>query len=478
MTPNDKKTPSAVELAADDVLAVILRDRSAYEVAVFEHGMMAAFMPTRTHQVVYRAVCELYDTGLSVHDTAILDRCEKQVTVEWLAQRFALYDATRTGKVFAENIHLLRKHSERRETVGELQRTIQRVQQGEDEQAINELMTFLAGAGHKPVTAETAGEHGRMFRDFMDSDPVTAPQTGLPWLDGLTGGFEPGHLWWVAGPYKSRKTTFMLNMALSAMLTNPHVNAAILSREMPKQRINAQLVAMMAVGHLKQQGQYQLADDYGHALHWISATSLIQSKKRYRQWHPLKATAVDVAIDAYWKLDRRLRVYDTTPDGGGLDDVASLQRMINRDIAMYGGSLFFIDYLQLFRAPGAQLYDRVSYTAQMLQSIAQSKQVTLVIVAQQNEATIQDGGDSYSPGIKGGGDPAQTADYLLTTKYKQDEDNADDNFVTVNMKLSRHGQGGSKVKTDMPIHPNSGLLLDSSWLGGRQQVAIADFARK
>src|SRR5690242_19247452 len=80
------------ELAADDVLAVLLNESPAFEKAVLDYGLKPAHMPTNQHRTVLSAVIELRQSKQPVHDTTILDKCNGVVDLAWISQRFRLYD--------------------------------------------------------------------------------------------------------------------------------------------------------------------------------------------------------------------------------------------------------------------------------------------------------------------------------------------------------------------------------------------------
>lgn len=452
--------PSAWELAADDIIAVSMVTGRDLDKARFEIGLKPEHLPTLAHQAAFRAICQLRDEGGVIHDTLILDKAGSAVTVEWLAHRSMLYDYTRANETYFENARLCMRHAERNRQQEALRQALQNLSRGGDtETIISEVITALTSGTDKGIKGETAGEHGRDFRSYMDAEPEPFTSTGIPWIDTLTGGIAAdGRMWWIGGAYKSRKTTLALNILLAALMTNSSISAAMLNKEVNVRYNNAALVAMLAVGYLKATGRYTPGQNV------ISADNLYRARAGYKRWDAQYVEAVDWAIQCYWQLEKRMRIYDAQPEHGGLYDLASIERVIRRDIALYGGRLFFIDYLQLFHGPG-EIYERVSSLSMALQSLAVRNNITLFVLAQLNEESIKSGGGGYSPGVKGGGDPAQTANYFLVTKYKQGDYADDDKVLQVKMQLSRHGLGGKDVSTALDIDPASGLLLECNWIG-------------
>lgn len=459
-----ERTPTPYELAADDVISVLLNEESAYDTASFELGLLPAHFPTPQHKAAYEVISELRTNKLPVHDTIVMDKSGGAVKLDWISQVFALYDATRTGLVFRENVKLVKEHGIRNGVQRVLNTAATQLVDGKKSVSlvISQLMDILPNVQTDTATrGETAAEIGKDFIAMMNSEPAPLLSTGLAWVDEISGGFDRKHLWWIAGAYKQRKSTLMLAFALNAVMQNASI--AILSREMPRKRVAAQMVAMMSVAYLVREGQYNGMDRNLIPINSISANALMKAGKNYRRWHPLKVKAVDYGIECWLKFEKLLRIYDSSESGGALSDWSSIQKTVKRDKALYGLDVLFVDYMQLFSAPGLNTYEQTAFISKNLQKLTIREDVTTVVVAQKNEDSIKDGKKSYSPGIKGGGDAAASADFLLVTSYKQN-DEADDTKLTARMQLSRHGIGGADVEHVFDIHPASGLFLESSWI--------------
>lgn len=453
-----KQQLSAWEMAADDVLAVMYYDRTAYERAVWEIGLMADMWPNERYRAAYRAIADLWNEGREqLHDTLVVERAAGHVDATWLAQRAAGYD-TLVIEAFADNVEVLIREGQRARRVRATEELLRGLRSGNasHDDIANAVYDLTADTGLR-ITRETAGEHGEDIEAYLNSPQDKLHPTGIEWVDTLTGGLVPGRLWWIGGPYKSRKTSFALNILLSSVLSNGGVSAAMLSAEMPRQDVGLQMIAMLAAGYLRAAGE----DIYKHTL--LSAENLSRARQGYKRWPGRLPQAVAFAARRYREIEKRLRIYDRSQQGGGLSDYASIERLVKRDIAMYDANLFVLDYLQLLNAPGNSLYEKVAYLSLRLQELTVRENITMIVLAQLNEDTIRNG-SSYSPGVKGGGDPAATANYFLTTSYKTGDYEDDDTKLQVQMKLSRHSMSGGPVRTPLDIHPASGLVLDSRWI--------------
>jgi hypothetical protein len=133
--------------------------------------------------------------------------------------------------------------------------------------------------------------------------------------------------------------------------------------------------------------------------------------------------AIRFAVNQLRAFGKASRVYDRRPKSGNLTSFQHLISAIRRDKHIHKANVFFVDYLQIFRPPSEKLFDFMSSAALELQTLAGNEGVTLVVLAD------------------------------------------DDTKIELTMKLSRHGMGGGDTKRQMDIHPMSGLLMESDWIG-------------
>jgi hypothetical protein len=458
----------AYENAACDVLAALYFDNVKIAPAEYQYELRPVLFPTPQLGLLFKTLCDLNRVGANINDNTILSRIGSEVDAAWLGDVLNVY-TPQVGQAFESNCELVLKYGIR---AGASRITKIMSQQLDDpvgkstEMIISQGTDILTGlrtdAQAKSVQANEVGDD---LDAYIDAPAEKTIQTGIEWLDSLSGGFYAGDIWMVAGAYKMRKTTLMLNMCLNAALNGASVT--FLSREMSKRQVAAQLISMLAVGDLIAHGEYEvyshdLRTNTDYYLNWISPRKLLLARADYRRWDPRKVRAIDNARLQFKAIGDRLRIYDSSPEGGGLNDIVSAQLAIKRDLFLYQTELVFVDYLQLFEAPGNSLFDKTSYSSHAFQEIGKRDSVTMAIAAQRNEEAIKNDLFNYSPGIKGGGDAAAVADFALQTRYKHGQE-ADENELEISVTLSRHGSGGGDTKQVVPIHPNSGLLLDSDF---------------
>jgi hypothetical protein len=261
----------------------------------------------------------------------------------------------------------------------------------------------------------------------------------------------------IVAPYKMRKSTLKRNIVLN--IVEDGGSGAICMYESNRTMVYAQFISMLAVRWLHKQGQYEAVDTFGRPVRWINGKDLVRVGNGYKKWFPLKAEAVNEGIKAFKALNDRLRVYDKSKDGGALASLSSLQRVLMRDKNRYGTDIAAVDHLLLIDEPGTD-YEVMSKSARFLETFARREKTALLLLAQMNEASIKENGQGHSPGVKGGGDLAAAVDYMFTVSYKDTEEGVKaSDLMTVTMRLSRYGDGGANVKSDLRIDPSSGWIL-------------------
>lgn len=458
---------TAYENAACDVLATLYFDNAKIAPSEYEHELKAALFPTPALGLLFKTLCDLSRAGEVINDNTILSRIGSEVDAAWLTDVLHVY-TPQVGAAFESNCKLVLKYGIRAgasRVVKIMGQQLDDVDGKPTEVIVSQGTDILTGlkTGSRAKAVQADEISTELNADFDAPEEKTIP-TGLAWLDNLSSGFAAGDVWMIGGAYKMRKTTLMINMCLGVALSG--VSCTFLSREMNRKQVAAQMIAMLAVGDLFEHGEYdcKFKDHAGNDayLNWIAPRKLLQVRAGYRSWDARKVRAIDNARVKFNALGKLMRIYDTSPENGGLSDIASAQNAVKRDLFLYGTQVVFADYLQLFDAPVTGTYEKTAYNSMAFQSLAKSNPLTMVVAAQRNEESIKNTEESYSPGFKGGGDPAAVADFALLTRYKFGA-NSDETKLEIAMTLSRFGSGGGDTKYTANIHPNSGLLLDSEY---------------
>ncbi|XQW84686.1 replicative DNA helicase [Thalassotalea piscium] len=190
-------------------------------------------------------------------------------------------------------------------------------------------------------------------------DGVTGVSTGFADLDKMTAGLQPSDLIIVAARPSMGKTTFAMNLAENAAMTEDKP-ALIFSLEMPSEQIMMRMLA---------------------SLGRIDQTKIRTGQLGDEDWARLSSTMGLLIEKGKMFID----------DAAGLTptEVRSRARRIARD---HGGiSLIMIDYLQLMRAP--QFSDNrtleIAEISRSLKALAKELEVPVVALSQLNRGLEQ-----------------------------------------------------------------------------------------
>jgi hypothetical protein len=263
--------------------------------------------------------------------------------------------------------------------------------------------------------------------------------TGLSWFDDVAGGLWPGMNYWIVAAYKMGKSTLMRNCILSALDNDFPVDAycAEGSREM----FALDCQAMIATRLLCEWGERNL----DHLR--LSGLFLLRF---WRSNKPLFTKAEYEATQQAREIwnSYPVRVWDTSD---GIRGLSTFRYRVQKSRMMHNSQTHWADYSQLFGNSGTT-YERQSKTAKVVQEIATSENVAVCMLAQRNEESIKYG-ESYSAGVKGGGDASAAADFMIVPHI----DHELDNRMYVKIKHSRHTGTGNGTHI---INRTSGLILD------------------
>jgi len=406
---------------AHKVIASVLVDSGAVFPVLDTLGRGLHWFPPQTAPV-WRAVLQCIDENTPPTVEAVSLRCNGQrgyvqtIANQWNDEdnRNVVYNATELRRLGG---------------VAELRRIGREIAEVSDHNDVLASVEY-AQARLSGILAETANRKadGKVVSDVawqkIENFTEKPILTGLQWFDEITGGLWPGMNTWVVGNYKAGKTSLMRNCLLNALQAGHAVDAfcAEGSREM----FALSCQAMMAT---------KLMLEAGASARGLRLSGLFIM----RVWRDNLAILTKQELDAINEAREiwdgyNVRVWDTAD---GIRNLATLHHCIQKSRVEHGSLMHWCDYSQLFGS-GETIYDRQSKTALKVQEIATSENVAVVMIAQRNESAIR-GGDSYSSGVKGGGDANAAADFELMPSI----DEAMPDILHVKLKYSRWTGTGS-----------------------------------
>lgn len=315
-----------------------------------------------------------------------------------------------------------------------------------------------ARAGGDEIRGETARDAGIQLRDVLTRDPAPLVRFGVDVLDEWSTGGIPygeGFVISLAAPAKSRKTSYALNWVLE-MLRQGH-SATILMLESSREMVTAWLTCMLAIDWLIKEGLYNKPTREGSSvLHrHISPATLVKYGNKIFNWADKRVTALQEAMDEFERWGNRLRIYDQTPKGGALSDVASLTRVMERDCKIYGTpTLTLLDHAQRI-ADGDGDYAKLLVVGPWVETFARSHKSAVALLAQTRAGTAYSEMDQSE--VRGGSKLDEMSDLLLGVRYKPEQSDQ----ISTRCIFQRWGQMGQKA--DVVIDPYTGRILH----GGR-----------
>jgi hypothetical protein len=306
---------------------------------------------------------------------------------------------------------------------------------------VNRVVTELSGllANRTERQPDTGSIDKTTWAEVEAFSGLSIP-TGLRWFDEHTGGLWPGMNYWVIAAYKSGKSTIMRNCVLNSALAGYPV--AAYCGEGSREMFQLDCVAMLATAHALDNSPH-LREQLRFSGLWIKRSW----NNRDRFMLGWEVAAIEAARECWRSLP--IRVYDTRD---GIKDLTTLHYFVKRDKLKYGSMAAWMDYSQIF-GKGATIFDRQSTTALRVQDIASGEGVAFAALAQKNEEGVKAKSDSDSPDVKGGGDAAAAADFLLIPRIDKELQN----YLELKLKFSRHVSARTGQHL---IDPTSGLILD------------------
>ena len=217
------------------------------------------------------------------------------------------------------------------------------------------------GAGRRgsfqPIKTLLTGAVDRIDKLFRSDSPITGVSSGFSDLDAMTSGLQPGDLVIVAGRPSMGKTSFAMNIAETAAVSQK-LPVAIFSMEMPGEQLAMRM--MSSLGR-------------------INAHKVRTGKLEDDDW-PRLTHAIGLLADAPMFID-------DTPAMTPLE-LRARARRLKRE---HGLGMIVVDYLQLMQSPEANenRATEISNITRSLKGLAKELNVPVVALSQLNRSLEQ-----------------------------------------------------------------------------------------
>jgi replicative DNA helicase len=211
--------------------------------------------------------------------------------------------------------------------------------------------------GFLPLKTLLTGAVDRIDKLFRSDSPITGVSSGFSDLDTMTSGLQPGDLVIVAGRPSMGKTSFAMNIAEHAAVSQK-LPVAIFSMEMPGEQLAMRM--MSSLGR-------------------INAHKVRTGKLDDDDW-PRLTHAIGMLADAPMFID-------DTPAMTPLE-LRARARRLKRE---HGLGMIVVDYLQLMQSPeaGENRATEISSITRSLKGLAKELSVPLIALSQLNRSLEQ-----------------------------------------------------------------------------------------
>ncbi len=370
---DDLKTPPHSLEAEQSVLGGLLLDNETWD-RVSEKVVAQDFY-SRSHRIIFETIGALIEHGEPVDLITLSEGLENDQRLEdaggfvYLAEMMKNTPSAANITAYAE---IVRERAVTRELISVANEI---AEAGYDTQGRSsaELLDFaetkvFAIAEQRANKSEGPESISSVLEKTVDrieklcnepNDGVTGVSTGFVDLDKMTAGLQPSDLIIIAARPSMGKTTFAMNLAENAAMTQDKP-ALVFSLEMPSDQLMMRMLA---------------------SLGRIDQTKIRTGQLDDEDWARLSSTMGLLLENGKMFID----------DAAGLTptDVRSRARRIARD---HGGlSMIMIDYLQLMRVPA--LSDNrtleISEISRSLKALAKELKVPVVALSQLNRSLEQ-----------------------------------------------------------------------------------------
>ncbi|MEJ6475641.1 replicative DNA helicase [Pseudoalteromonas piscicida] len=392
-----KVPPHSIE-AEQSVLGGLMLDNEAFD-RVAELVVSHDFY-TRTHKLIFEAMEKLVELGQPIDLITISENLEKNHQLETIGG-FSYLAEIAKNTPSAANIDayasIVRERAVVREMIG-VANEIAEAGFNPEGRDSHELLDLAESKVFKIAEQRSKSTEGpqsihSILEKTVDKieelyqspqDGVTGVSTGYGDLDKMTAGLQPSDLIIVAARPSMGKTTFAMNLAEHAAMTQDKP-VLIYSLEMPSDQIMMRMLASLGRINQTKVRTGQLDDD---------------------DWARLSSTM--------GLLMEKGKMYIDDASGLTPTDVRSRARRIARD---HGGiSMIMVDYLQLMRVPS--LSDNrtleIAEISRSLKALAKELQCPVIALSQLNR-TLEQRADKrpVNSDLRESGSIEQDADLIM-----------------------------------------------------------------
>ena len=382
MTDELRQQPQSLE-AEQAVLGSILLDNTVLPTVQGILRESSAFYDAG-HRAIYDAILALDASGSSIDPALVCEKLKVSGRLDLVggsAYVYSLESAVLASSLAGDHAKIILEKSARRRLIDTMNGFAERVWAEEDKsaQTINleaqkDLSSQVSNSDSLWLTSRQAAQDaGDLLDKILEGQATPAFRTGIPWLDGITGGLEPQDMIVIAGRPGTGKTSLAMQIFLhGAVAYQKHV--VFFSLEMGHRQVVQRMVAQ------------------------ITGISMRDQREARR----LDSTAINAIRDAHRIIGSKSIIIDATP-GIGIELLTARARAYQQKLMNDGASisLIVVDYFGLMSAtPSNRFDDKLSVlerTSHGIKNLAKELDVPVILCGQLNRENMKYDGKNSPP---------------------------------------------------------------------------------
>lgn len=350
---------------------------------------------------IIESIYRLYNSGKKINAVSMSGVITADTYVE-------LMNGVATSADIKQSCECVREASLLRKRMRIANKIMEMCENGDSVASIDKLFndTQVTDSRYDIVDAVNGYTRYEKYLRKNSSGDLLGYSTGIPELDRMTWGFQKNHVWIVGGYRGAGKSFFGLNIVDSILRGGGKV--LVLNLEMSNNEFMQRLIALRCGIHLKMVYSEQLSEEH------------MQEKER---------------LLTAWGNERIIMRDDIL-------ELVEIENFIRLMCTKKKVDVVVIDFVQLVKASGSGIYEKMSTVATSLQEIAKKYKITLVMLSQLNNDVVRAGANSDIDGFKGAGELSQVANVAIKIiREKGDDGKLTDMFKLEVVKV-RHNFGG------------------------------------
>lgn len=387
----DRQPPHNIEMEQALLASIILEGGSESIPTCTQHAITSHSFYKPSHQLIYDALIRLYERGVTpIDEVLLIDQLTRDGTLEQAGGDAYLIELTNridTPIGLSHYVERVSDAAQRREILRASNVFISMVFDGIETPEIKAEVQNFAIGNDSPESSSTLSTSS-LTQDVISeirnpSKRQSGLKTGIPRLDGLTGGLRPGQMVVIGARPGMGKTSLALNISEAVSTTPGTGDTLFFSLEMSSRELVSRLI---------------------HGRAGVSPSRAREGLLTLDDHSSLEQAATDINA-------ARLKIIDQPTI-----TIAGISSRVRRHTIKHGSpSLVVIDYLQLITPSNPRLIreQQIAEISRGIKLLTKEAGCPIILLAQLSRALEADGRQPRPSDLRESGSIEQDADIVL-----------------------------------------------------------------